>query len=399
VTREESELLAEVSELAELDRKAAIGMLRESVDEDSSAALEFALGVLLAREGKLDEAEAAYLAASRRFPRFLRAHANLGRLRLSRGRAREAAAAFRAALRLDPGRSGLWKLLGYCYLQAERLAAAESAYRLAHALDPEDPETATGLAQALISQGGHSEALPLARELLEREPLRGELWRVRANAHLEAGREREALEALESARRLGALDVRGGLALADLCYNHRLYDEAVERYEEAFETGEVAPSRVLRSAEAMLHAARARDAARWLERVRDAEGVDRGRLYLLQGRLAEERGELESAAGSYEKALEHDPLSGEALLALGELRRRRGELDRAALAFERASRLEGFAFSALLELARIDVERGAYARAAGHLESALARKSSPAVERYLEQVRRLARAAGGGPGR
>jgi tetratricopeptide (TPR) repeat protein len=188
------------------------------------------------------------------------------------------------------------------------------------------------------------------------------------------------------------LDAEHALTLGDLYYNAGIYDLAATRYDGA--AANASPERLVRIAHAMYAVGRFDDAARYLEaaksRLQTGSARARVEASLLEGRLALERSDRAAARSAFEAALEADPLSGEALLALGALHHDAGEFERSSLAFERASRIEGIAHRAHVELARLEVERGRYARAVEHLEAAQAVSPDRRIGRYLEQVKRLA---------
>jgi tetratricopeptide (TPR) repeat protein len=398
VSQKEARLLQEVTELANADRPAAIEKLRGAVDEKSSAALDFALGAFLFQEGKLAEAEDAYAAAAKKLPRFARAWADLGRVRLMRDRPSEAAQAFREALSCisghDSSKADLWKLLGYSYLVSDRLLAAESAYRRALVLAPDDREVSLGLAKTLLAAERSAEALPLLRSLSASDPLKGELWLLQANAYLMIEDHDRALEALECAHRLGVLKPEARLTLADLYFNKGLFDSAVRHYDLAFRTEKISAERMLRCAEALFQVGRAEVALRYLAHAQARGPKQPARGHLLAGRIAEAKEDLAAARKAFEKASEADPLNGEALLALGELHWRTKDYERAAITLERASRVRGFEARALVTLAQMEVELDRFEQATEHLEAAQELKPSPRVGRYLEQVRRLAKSVG-----
>ncbi|MBN2564835.1 MAG: tetratricopeptide repeat protein, partial [Candidatus Eisenbacteria bacterium] len=217
-----------------------------------------------------------------------------------------------------------------------------------------------------------------------------ELWLIQANAHLAMHEEDRALEVLVVAGRLGVLRPEGLLTTGDLYYNKGLYEKAINCYDAAFETGTIGPQSALRCAEALFHVGRLDAASRYLARAQERVLDRPAEALLLGGRIAEARSDLASARKAYEATLEHDPLNGEALLALGELCWRTGDHERATLTFERASRVEGHSARALVLLAQMQVELGRYAQAVEHLEAAQEANPSRRLARYLEDVRRLA---------
>ena len=394
VSEAEAGLLREVSELATTDRPAAIEKLRAGLNEDSSAALDFTLGVLSSQENNLAEAEQAYTAATRKFPIFARAWEKLGRVRLMRDRPREAAAAFRKALGHGKRSADLWKLLGYSYLLSERPLAAESAYGQALALAPDDREIMLGLAKALLGSGRAGQALPLLKELCALDPLKDEFWLLQANACLAMDDQEGALEMLECAHRLGIIRADSLMTLGDLYYNKNLLDPAIRRYDLAFAKGDVSAERMLRCAEALFYIGRSEEASRHLSQAQARALAEPEKAHLLAGRIAESRSDLAAARKAFEAALVADPLNGDALIALGKLHWNAKEYERAVLVLERASRVRGVEANALLLLAQIKVELDRFNEAVEHLEAAQELEPSARVGRYLEQVRDLSRSVG-----
>jgi len=390
VSGQEARLLREAAELAKTDRGGAMEKVRAAGGEKSSAALDFALGVFLAQEGLLAEAEEAYGAATKKSPSFVRAWSALGRVRLMRDRPLDAARAFRRAIKEDGPGADLWKLLGYSYLVAGRLLAAESAYRQALVFAPEDREIELGLAKTLLSADRSREAVPLLECLRAEEPLKSEVWMLLANSHLAADAHDDALEVLECAHRLGILGPGARLTLADLYFNRELPEQAARHYDLAFKTGKVSAERMLSCAEALFQVGRTETAKSYLAQAR-SQGLKRpARGHLLAARIAEAGSDLDAARAAFEAALEADPLNGEALIALGELHWRAGEHDMAEIVLERASRVRGFEARGLVTLARMEVEFERYGKAAEHLEAAQELEPSLRVGRYLEQVRQMA---------
>jgi hypothetical protein len=73
VTREEAGQIASASSLFDKNPSAAIRQLREHTRPKASAALDFALAAMLAKEGRLAESENALNAAVETLPTFQRA--------------------------------------------------------------------------------------------------------------------------------------------------------------------------------------------------------------------------------------------------------------------------------------------------------------------------------------
>ncbi|MEM8886065.1 MAG: tetratricopeptide repeat protein, partial [Planctomycetota bacterium] len=178
----------------------------------------------------------------------------------------------------------------------------------------------------------------------------------------------------------------GTLALGDLCYAEGLLALAVMRYAEHGATT-LSRARRLNCAEAYLALDRVDEAVATLDAV-DADGESR--YHLLRARVARQRADSNAARASWQRALELDPLAGEAMMGLGVLHLETGSLDRAGFYFERASRTPSHRLGALVQLAQLAVERQEYEDAVKRLEEAIDRGAGRLVERYLARIRRLA---------
>jgi tetratricopeptide (TPR) repeat protein len=170
----------------------------------AAAFLHNALGVTLAREGRLDEAIAQFrrcLAANPHYadalnnlgraldakglpgealplyeqaaandPRNGEILANLGAALLGRGRPAEAARTLREAVAADPGDAAALNSLGLALAALGRTAEAEQALRSATAADPAYAPALYHLARLMLEDGRAAEALPLLRETVRLRP-------------------------------------------------------------------------------------------------------------------------------------------------------------------------------------------------------------------------------------
>jgi len=132
-----------------------------------------------------------------------------------------------------------------------------------------------------------------------------------------------------------------------------------------------------------------------LERARQATPAafgqgDQVTLLRLKGELAEQKGDSEQAMAFYEELLRLDPLDARTMLLLARGQWRKGQSETAAMTCERAARIPSFEADALVLHAQIEVERERYSRAAELLEAAQAFQQRSHVQRYLDQVRRMA---------
>ncbi len=120
--------------------------------------LLFNLGVVLAHQGRVDEAIENYRKCLALAPGYYVARTNLGRLLLRKGLAVDAASEFRLALEIEPSHVNSMAGLGEALLQVGRVDEAEAVLRRATVVDPGSALAWNGLGGVLIRQGRHEEA-------------------------------------------------------------------------------------------------------------------------------------------------------------------------------------------------------------------------------------------------
>jgi tetratricopeptide (TPR) repeat protein len=99
----------------------------------------------------------------------------------------------------------------------------------------------------------------------------------------------------------------------------------------------------------------------------------------------------DATAAVLEEIIQIDPLDGEALMLLGQHYSKQGEPDRALLYFERAASLDAYEANAKVRQAQVLVSMGRYADAVPLLRRAQEIKPRDDINRYLEQVERIAK--------
>jgi Tfp pilus assembly protein PilF len=184
--------------LAELDLAAVAGI--------AGAQLQFNRGRAMMELGRLDEAEAALLAAATTAPRDVRSQAMLARLRFMRGDpdyARELAA---AASRLKE--PALLLALGDLLRRGGQLAAAEDIVRSLLAEHGWAPQPAAALAVLLQEQGRLDEAEQQARRAAAARPDDAVVTENLVAILLQRSAAREALELAQREGRRAPLDQR-----------------------------------------------------------------------------------------------------------------------------------------------------------------------------------------------
>jgi tetratricopeptide (TPR) repeat protein len=399
VSRQEAKILEQAVALAEDDREAAIKLLLEETDDNSSAALDFALGSFYFQKDKPADAEAAYRRALAKFPSFDRARANLARILIKEDRIDEALNELKEILLSGTARPSTLTMIGYTSLLKEEPVPAEMAYRQALLIDPEDSNAYSGLVKSLLMQERYREAVTLLEDLLEDDPFRSEFWFLLANARLALDEPDRAIIALECTRRLKVASDESLATLADLYLNGGYPEEALSRYREAFAGKEPSIDRMLRAGKAFILTRDPNRAEVLLKRIRDAAGGDgfdltpdqSRELNRLEAGRSHLEGDIDGALRAYQQLLDDDPLDGEVLLALGDLAREKRDLEEAIIFYEQASRITDTRLNAFIRHAQLEVERGRYGPAVELLEKALRVKPQPHVAGYLEQVRRLVR--------
>jgi tetratricopeptide (TPR) repeat protein len=398
VTRQEAALLEEALDISQTNRAAAISHLREAVNEESSAALDYALGNFLFQQEELEAATAAYRAALDKMPLFRRARENLGRVYLLQDQPEKTIVLYQELVEDGQASADILLLLGHALLMQDAPVSAETAYRQVLLLRPEQAEAMTGLARTLIMQERYQEALALLREILHRHPVNRELWVVRANALLAMDRQDDAVRCLEQARRLDCANAEMLATLGDLYLNRTQPEDAVAVYRLAFAQDAASPQRMLRAVEGLLMLERLDEAADMItlleERVGDDPNAalhpaDTQRLLRLKGNLARLRGRLSEAEEVWRSLLRQDPLDADTMLLLGDLLHEQDQFEQALIQYEQAARINGYEARALARQAQLEVQRGRYPRAVTLLERAQAFDEKPHIARYLEQVRRL----------
>lgn len=399
VSHQEAKILEQAVTLAAQDLEAAIKLLREQTDGDSSAALDFALGSFYFQKDTPEEAEAAYRRALVKFPTFDRARANLARILIKEDRIDDALHELKEILLSGTARPSTLTMIGYTSLLKEQPVPAEMAYRQALLLDPEDSNAYIGLVKSLLMQERYRETVTLLEDLLEDDPFRSEFWFLLANARLALDEPERAIIALECTRWLKVATDESLTTLADLYLNTGELEEALSRYREAFAGRQPSIERMLRASKAFILVGDPERAEVLLKRIRGAAGGDGieltpkqlRELSRLEAHRAHLVGDLDSAGRAYQRLLDDNPLDGEVLLALGDISREKRDLEEAIIFYEQAGRIADSTVNALIRQAQLEVERGRYGKAVGLLEKAQAVKPQLHVARYLDQVHRLVR--------
>jgi tetratricopeptide (TPR) repeat protein len=306
--------------------------------------------------------------------------------------------AFIRAIELGGGDPITYGLLGFAYSSLEKDLNAETAYRMAIVLDPETMDWKMGLARSLFKQQRYADAAALCGQLIVANPDRADLWLLQANAYIGLNLPMKAAENYELVDRLGASTVESLYMLGDIYVNNEMFDLAVDTYIRAMDK---APSgdakRVIRAAKVMVAHGAFKETRRLIEHIQKVHGdkLDTdGRKDVLKLRariaVADASGEEEEVQ-VLEEIVKLDPLDGEALILLGQYYRRSDDPEKAVFYYERAASIDKHEAEAKLRHAQLLVSKGKYAEALPLLRRAQALKHRENVQKYLEQVERIAK--------
>lgn len=123
-------------------------------------------GVLLAREGKIDEAIATFREALEQDPKRAATLINLANLLNQTGKIEEAAGLLATAVRAHPDDFVVCTATGMFFVSHERWDDAERVFRRAVQMQPQNAAAYTNLGNVLASQGKKSEAIFLFQQAL-----------------------------------------------------------------------------------------------------------------------------------------------------------------------------------------------------------------------------------------
>jgi tetratricopeptide (TPR) repeat protein len=337
-----------------------------------------------------------------------------------------------------------WIRLGDAEFKAGRYAAAAAAWQRASAIADSTGTSGTplhvieiplsayasfGLARVALVEGQPDRAREILEGVTAKAPQFGPAWRLLADSYRAVGREAEASRAVYRAGRLPPYTPHGDPLLDELARESRNsvlllrvaseanlalnapWSEHLTR--RALEFDPNSPEAVQKLARVLRAIGRAADALPLFERYhelvpgdfqglaqigsclsalgryREAEsylrqalaGLDDPVTHYNMGLLFAVTGRLDEAVGEYEKALERDPMHGDARLNLATALARQGRADRAARELMRVLESDPENVGALTNLGLILAGQGSTARARPYLEEALRLEPDLAVAR------------------
>jgi tetratricopeptide (TPR) repeat protein len=364
-----------------------------------TAVFDFTLGSICFQQEQLNAAAQWYQKAVAKFPSFLRAHKNLGVVRVRLGDYAKAVESLTRAIELGAKDGVTFGLLGYAFLMTDEATSAETAYREAIMLQPSVVDWKMGLARCLFKLRKYEEASALCGELIARQPDRAELWLLQANAFLGMKDTAKAAENYEYLDLKGLATPQSLNALGDIYVSEGLIDLAADTYLRAIDKdADPVPARLLQKVEVLVARGAYLAAERLTRRLKALpperfSSDERKRQLKLEARIAAARGPANAeAARILEEIVTLDPLDGEALILLGQHHASAGDLEKATFMFERAAGVGQHEAEASLRHAQCLVRAGKYQQAIPLLKRTQELRPRDDVARYLEQVERVARA-------
>ncbi|NLH42204.1 MAG: tetratricopeptide repeat protein [Planctomycetes bacterium] len=398
VTQPEREKMLKVLELISADKlDEAARMLQKETKEGSSAVYDFTLANIHFRKEQLDEAAAAYLRAVNKYDKFLRAWKNLGLIYVRTAQFEKAIPALTKVIELGGGDKYTYGMLGFAYSSTENHLCAESAFRQAILLDPATLDWKMGLARSLFKQQCYAEAAALCDSLITNDPNRADLWLLQANAYIGLNQPMKAAVNYELVDRLGKSTVDSLNMLGDIYVNQELFGIAVVSYIRALEQDpKRSVERAIRAAKVLAARGALDETRRLVERIEALQGIDLSKadqrdLLMLRVRIAVAEHAGEAEIKLLEELVALDPLDGESLILLGQYCARSGDTEKAVFYYERAESLEKHEADAKIRHAQLLVGQGKYGEALPLLRRAQDLKPRDDVQKYLEQVERVAK--------
>lgn len=360
--------------------------------ERPSAAFEFVLGNAHYNAGRIADAETHYRRAVEQYPDYLRAWANLGVLYYTSGRYSEAVRSFSQAVELGDTTTDTLGLMAYALQKTGNSVAAEMAYMRALSAAPENVDWIEGLCGLYVEAKQFPRAESLARQLVRLDPREPRHWLQLAGILISQERKADALVVLQSARALQVVNQELLLQLGDVCAQQQFTAEAAGAYREVMKTDpKIGARRLLVFAQVLGQQGQIPGA---LTVLAEAEA---GLPPELRSDFLQTKADLYFAQRNWpaarecsEALLADKPMCGPALLRLGQVCKAEQATAAAQEAFAAAAEIPESAYLAHLELADIELRARHYQPCIEHLEQALQKERSSAIEEYLGKIKQLA---------
>lgn len=399
VSEDERKVMMKVLEFMDADKlDDAAALLRSNRGKTATAVFDFTLASILFQQEKFKEAAVAYAIAVKKHRKFRRAWRNLG-IALVRLRSFEkATTALTRVVELGGGDAITYGLLGHAYSSVGNSLCAESSFRMAVLLDPKEVDWKKGLAGSFFKQQRYSESVAICDRLIADYPDRADLWLLQANAYIGMNKPLKAAQNYEMVGQLGKSTFNSLIMLGNIYVNEKLFERAVDCYISATKKKPDAKvDRPLRAARVLTAQGAYEQTIRLIDHIEKHKGEslardNRKEILKLRARIAVANGESGDHVAILQQTVDLDPMDGEALLLLGQHYGRTSETQKAILYYERAADIEGFEADAKVRHAELLVRQKKYDKALPLLKEAQKIKERPNIQKYLEQVERIAKA-------
>ena len=393
LSRDEADVFRRVADVG-YKTSSAIEILRNAIDSDSSAAMDFALANFLLQSGDVTNAIESFTTAIKKFPNFGRAYKNIGLAYIQNRDYKNALPNLTKSLEILGGDGGLFGLIGYCHLNNENYGPALDAYKLALVFEPNSRDWRLGQLKALQNLGKYSEVENIIYNYIEEEPNEPEFWLQQANAFIAQKEYLDAAANFEVVKMLGGADSDMYTLLGDIYVNLDAPILALEPYTRALSTGEVEPEDALKLAKILSRRLPANELGIFLTKISETYDDTLSQessltLLTLKAANALSMNDKERAMKLLSEVVSKDPLNGSALLTLGSYYIQENELEKALDYYDRASKVEAVKVDALLGATRILVKRGKYLLAINRLKEAQSIKEQYFVAEYISTLEKF----------
>ncbi|MCG8525721.1 MAG: tetratricopeptide repeat protein [Opitutales bacterium] len=400
-TEEKIVLKEEVAPLLEnpATSNQAIPILEElSRKPGASAQIDFLLGNFYLQGNRTAQAERAYMAATKKFPNYRKAWKNLGMIYMVTGDYKKALEPVSKSIELGEVSGDNYGYLGVIYMQMEDYISAESAFRNALLMKPDSKQWRDNLFKTMLLQERYEEAGAILRSMLQEDPNNGDYWKYLANVYVGLDKPLEAAEVLEIRDRMGRSDAQSLEMLANIYFNHSLYDVAYNVYDRALNASGAKFDMLFNSANALAAVGEYENSLDLVAKLRQrfATSIDKSDeidLLVLEASAKRALGDIDAAAEILEKIILEDPMNGRALIELGLYYKNleTPDLPKAVSMFEKAENVQEYSAAAYLEHAKILVTpMQKYRDAVRLLRRAQEIEYKDYVQDYLEKVQRVA---------
>ena len=265
-------------------------------------------GIALFRQGRLDEAAAAYREAIRLKPDHYDAHNNLGVVLIYLGKPAEAAAAFREAIRIKPRSSTAHTNLGAVLDDLGKLDEAVAAQRKAIELEPDHSTAYNNLGTLLVAQKKVDEGIVAYRKAIELDPKNALAYNNLGYALWGQKKLDEAIAAYRKAIELDPKECRAHINLGSALHDRKQFDEAIACFRKVIELDpKCAPTGYFYLGNALSAQKKRQEAVAVYRKVIELDPKFAPAAYFNLANTLRAQQKLEEAVAAYRKAIELEP--------------------------------------------------------------------------------------------